>query len=206
VEDWPLQVMDDCVATGLDACSFGCSMSVALYSLRETQWVSSRQLTDDLRPRAIVRIQLCSVQNCQQRYRFDARTLQNTHAVVRPSTMILICQRALSPRPGMASRPTCTGWVHECREMLKCLPPEMLGTKQVRSGVGAAPADHQHHSIEVEINPRSIIRRRGHTIGARGPADIASLNGIAGRLELLERHLAALGVEDDIPVLVAHGG
>jgi hypothetical protein len=144
---------------------------------------------------------------CQQSHRFPLRSLQNTHAVVRPSTMILICQSALSPRPGTASNPTCTGCVHECREMLKCLPPGILGTKQVRSGVGAAPAiEHQHHSIAVGINPRKSIRRRGRTIGARGPAAIASLHGVTSRLELLERHLAALGVEDDVPVLIAHGG
>jgi hypothetical protein len=105
----------------------------------------------------------------------------------------------------MASKPTCTGCVHECKEMLKCLPPGILGTKQVRSGVGAAPAsEHQHHSIESWINPRNIIRRREHTIGACGPAAIASLHGVARGLELLERHLTALGVEDDVPVLIAH--
>ena len=121
--------------------------------------------------------------------------------------MILICQSALSPSPGMASNPTCTGCVHECREMLKCLPPGTLGTKQIRSGVGAAPANgYQHHSIEVWIKPRKTIRRREHTVGACGPAAIASLYGIACCLELLERHLAALGVEDDVPVLIAHGG
>ena len=53
--------------------------------------------------------------------------------------MILTCQSALPPRPGMDSNPTCAGCVHECKEMLKCLPPGKVGTKQVRSGVGAAP-------------------------------------------------------------------
>jgi hypothetical protein len=144
---------------------------------------------------------------CQQAHRFQLGSLQNTYAVVRPSTMILICQSALSPKPGMASNPTCTGCVHECKEMLKCLPPRILGTKQVRSGVGAAPAiEHQHHPIEVGINPRKSIRMRERTIGGHGPAAIASLHGVACRLELLEGHLAALGVEDDVPVLIAHGG
>jgi hypothetical protein len=107
----------------------------------------------------------------------------------------------------MASKPTCTGCVHECKEMLKCLPPGILGTKHVRSGAGAAPAsEHQHHSIESWINPRKSIRRHEHTIGACGPAAIASLHGVARGLELLERHLAALGVEDDVPVLIAHDG
>jgi hypothetical protein len=107
----------------------------------------------------------------------------------------------------MASNSTCTGCVHECREMLKCLPPGTLGTKQVRSGVGAASAvGRQKPHIEVWINSRNILRRREHTIGACGPAAIASLHGVARGLELLERHLAALGVEDDVPVLIAHGG
>jgi hypothetical protein len=195
VKGRPLQVMNDGMAAGFNACSFGCSMSVNLHTLRRTQRVTSRELTNDLRPRAIVRVQLCSVPSCQQVHHSDTESSQSTHAVVRPSTMILICQSALSPRPGMASKPTCTGCVHECSEMLKCLPPGILGTKQVRSGVGAAPASsHQHHSIEVGINPRNSIRRREHTIGACGPAAIASLHGVARGLELLERHLAALGV------------
>ena len=207
VKGRPLQVMDDCMAAGFDAYSFGCSMSVNLHTLRKVQWISSRELTNDLRPRAIVRVQLCSVRSRQQLHHPDTEGSQSTHAVVRPSTMILVCQSALSPRPGMASKPTCTGCVHECKEMLKCLPPGILGTKQVRSGVGAAPAsEHQHHSIESWINPRNIIRRREHTIGACGPAAIASLHGVARGLELLERHLTALGVEDDVPVLIAHDG
>jgi hypothetical protein len=142
----------------------------------------------------------------QQAHRFDPGDLQDTHAVVRPSTMILICQSALSPRPGMASNPTCTGCVHECREMLKCFSPGTLGKKQVRSGVGAAPASGcQQPSFGVWTKPRKSVRRREHTIGACGPAAIASLHGITSRLELLERHLAALGIEDDVPVLIAHG-
>jgi hypothetical protein len=207
VKGRPLQVMDDGMTTWFDACSFGCSMSVNLHILRRTQLVSSRQLTNDLRPGAIVRVELCSVRSCQQVHHPNTESSQSTHAVVRPSTMILICQSALSPKPGMAIKPTCTGCVHECKEMLKCLPPGILGTKQVRSGVGAAPASgHQYHLIEVWINPRNSIRRREHTIGACGPAAIASLYGVARGLELLERHLAALGVEDDVPVLIAHGG
>jgi hypothetical protein len=201
--------MDDCMAAGFDACSFGCSMSVNLHTLRKVQWVSSRELTNDLRPRAIVRVQLCSVRSRQQVHHPDTESSQSTNAVVRPSTMILICQSALSPRPGMASKPTCTGCVHECSEMLKCLPPGILGTKQVRRGVGAAPAStcsYQHHSTEVQINPRNSIRRCEHTIGACGSAAIASLHGVARGFELLERHLAALGVQDDVPVLIAHGG
>jgi hypothetical protein len=61
VKGRPLQVMDDCMAAGLDGCSFGCSMSVNLHTLRRTQWVPSQQLTNDLRPGAIVRVELRSV-------------------------------------------------------------------------------------------------------------------------------------------------
>jgi hypothetical protein len=56
------------------------------------------------------------------------------------------------------------------------------------------------------LKPRESMRQREHTIDAGGPAATASLHGVTGRLELLERHLAALGVEDDVPVLVTHGG
>jgi len=33
MEVWPLQVMDDCMAAGVEACAFGCSLSVDSYTL-----------------------------------------------------------------------------------------------------------------------------------------------------------------------------
>lgn len=52
---------------------------------------------------------------------------------------------------------------------------------------------------------KGCIRRQRHTVVARCSAAVVFLHSEARGLELFERHLAALRVEKDVPVLVAHG-
>jgi hypothetical protein len=65
---------------------------------------------------------------------------RDTHAIVLPSTVTLICHIARSPSPDMASDPICTGVVQECKEMLNGFPSGIPGTKQVSNGVGLVTA------------------------------------------------------------------